>query len=59
MVLFLFVKLVSEFLKSVTVDENEYEDNHGKDVANQIQGKLIRKILNRMSSMLYLKTITL
>ena len=48
--------LASEYLYVVTVDENEYEDNHMMYVANQRQGGLLRKIWGRISWMLYLNT---
>ena len=57
--LLLFAKLASEVLKLVTVDKNECYNNHGKDVARQIQGNLLRNILMRREMMLSLKTIPL
>ena len=42
-ILLIIVKLASEVLKVVTVEENEYNDNHEKYVARQIQGKLLIK----------------
>ena len=55
MMLLLILKLESEVLEVVKVEENEYKDNNSKDVANQRQGKLIRKIWRRRAIVLSLK----
>ena len=37
--------MMSEYLESGKVGNNEDEDNHIKDMANQIQGNILRKFL--------------
>ena len=44
-ILLLFVKLASNILRVRTVDLNENEDNHEKDVVRNIQGKIRIKLL--------------
>ena len=42
--LFLFVKVKSYILKVRRVEENEYKDNHRRDVERQNDYNLLRKI---------------
>ena len=59
MVLLILMKLASEDLERGTIEKNEYKENHGKVVVNQIQGNIIRKMYRRRARMLSLQTNTL
>ena len=58
-ILLLFVKMMSKVFKVWTVHKNEYENIHRKYATRHRDGKLLRKLLISMTSMLSLKTIQL